>query len=134
MHCCLTIIGHCDYKILICFLNTRDFKRYGQFSTEYHNKKEISSSNIIPYCLFSSFRLSHDDPHRILGEWIIGSFSEGITIVFHAIIINIILIVASFEHPPIKSFVCHSPWISLAVRSGHINSELLCPFLFYMVR
>ena len=85
-------------KMLFVFFDTRDFKRHGQFSTEYHNKKEfkMSGSNIIPYCLFS-FRLSHDDPHRILGEWIIGSFFEGITIIFNANIINIIPIFASFE-------------------------------------
>ena len=100
----------------------------------------MSGSNIIPNCLLSSFRLSHDDPHRILGEWIIGSFFEGITIIFNVIIINIIIIVTTFEkygeyrHPPIKSFVCYSPSISSAVRSGHTDSELLCPFLFYMVR
>ena len=84
-------------KILFVFFDTRDFKRHGQFSTEYHNKTETSGSNIIPNCLLSSFRLSHDDPHRILGEWIIGSFFEGITIIFNANIVNIIPIFASFE-------------------------------------
>ena len=100
-------------KISFVFFDTRDFKRHGQFSTEYHNKKEMSGSNIIPYCLFSSFRLSHDDPHRILGEWIIGSFFEGITIIFSAIIINIIIIVTTFEkygidiHQSKVSFATH---------------------------
>ena len=56
MQCYLRIIGLCVYKIsenlifffffFFFFYDTRDFKRNGQFSTEYHNENEIYGSNI----------------------------------------------------------------------------------------